>query len=90
MEMGCTAHTYGSARELDFRANDGVEVALLWCESEERLFVEVVDHRVGDSFRIELAPTEAFDAFHHPYAYAAWRRVGYAEPLHLEARPISA
>jgi hypothetical protein len=77
MEMSCTAYTEGSETELDFRANDGVEVALLWRQGDERLIVEVVDTKVADAFRLEVAATEAFDAFQHPYAYAAFRGVEY-------------
>jgi len=67
------AHTDGSVTELDFRANYGLEVALLWQADNERLIVEVVDTKVGDAFRLEIAATEALDAFWHPYAYAAFR-----------------
>jgi hypothetical protein len=80
MEMSCTAHTEGSEKELDFRANDGVEVALLWREGDECLIVEVVDTKVADAFRLEVASTEALDAFQHPYAYAAVRSVDYIAP----------
>jgi hypothetical protein len=71
--MTYAAHTDGSLKELDFRANDGLEVALLWQADDECLVVEVVDTKVGDAFRLEIAASEAFDAFHHPYAYAASR-----------------
>jgi hypothetical protein len=61
--MTHTAHSDGSLKELDFRASDGLEVALLWQGDDERLIVEVVDTKLGD-------------AFQHPYAYAAFR--GYS------------
>jgi hypothetical protein len=41
--MAHGAHSDGSLKELDFRANDGLEVALLWQADDERLIVEVVD-----------------------------------------------
>jgi hypothetical protein len=78
--MARTAHKDSTEKELDFRTNDGVEVALLWREGQERLIVEVVDRKVADAFRLEVAATEALDAFHHPYAYAAFRSVEYLEP----------
>jgi hypothetical protein len=84
--MSCTAHTNGSEKELDFRANDGLEVTLLWREGDERLIVEVVD--TDDVFRLEVAPTEALDAFRHPYAYAAFRGVEYGEPWRLRAETV--
>jgi hypothetical protein len=85
--MSCTAHTEDLERELDFRANDGVEIALLWRVGEPRLIIEVVDTKVADAFRLEVAAAEAFDAFQHPYAYAAFRGVEYIEPR-LEATPV--
>lgn len=88
--MRCTTLTDGSEKELDFRANDGVEVALLWREGDERLIVEVVDTKVADAFRLEVAASEAFDAFHHPYAYAAFRGVRYVEPWQPQAAPVLA
>jgi hypothetical protein len=57
-------------RELDHRSSDGVQVTLLWSECTNRVFVSVVDERNGSSFRFEVAPPDALDAFHHPYAYA--------------------
>jgi hypothetical protein len=84
------AHTDSTERELAFRANDGVEVALLWCEGYEHLIVEFVDTKADDAFRFEVAPTEALDAFHHPYAYAAFRGIEYAERGHLHAEPTPA
>jgi hypothetical protein len=71
--MTHAAHTDGSLKELDFRANDGLEVVLLWQADDERLIVEVVDTKVGDAFRLEIMASEAVDAFQHPYAYAAFR-----------------
>ena len=38
----------------------------------------VFDATSGDDFDIEVEPSEALDAFHHPYAYAANRGVEYA------------
>jgi hypothetical protein len=75
--MSCTAHTEDFERELDFRARDGVEIALLWRVGDQRVIVELVDTKVADVFRFEVAAAEAFDAFQHPYAYAAFRGVEY-------------
>ncbi len=58
------------ARELDCRSNDGIDVTLFWSPRTNRLFVAVEDERRGDSFRLDVAPAEALDAFRHPYAYA--------------------
>ena len=57
-------------RELDRRHNHGVDVALLWNSITDRLFVSVMDERGGGSFEVEVAPTDALDAFRHPFVYA--------------------
>jgi hypothetical protein len=63
--------------ELDHRAVDGVDVWLLWAASANRLFVLVVDSKLDDSFELDVDAADALDAFRHPYAYAAFRRVAY-------------
>lgn len=57
--------------ELAYRANDGLEVSLLWSSKSRRLTVVVSDARVGHSFELTAHPENALDVFHHPYAYAA-------------------
>jgi hypothetical protein len=56
--------------ELDFRANDGVEVSLLWHKPTNSLTVFVDDTRTGETFELEVDSRYALDAFQHPYAYA--------------------
>jgi hypothetical protein len=58
-------------QELDFRSSNGVEVSLLWSKRTNRLTVAVNDTARGETFRLAVAPERAYDAFHHPYAYAA-------------------
>lgn len=57
-------------RELDQRAGDGIEVRLLWNADTKDVLVSVTE-RDGLAFEFQVHPTEALDAFHHPYAYAA-------------------
>jgi hypothetical protein len=64
-------------KELDYRSNDGVEVALLWHEETNRLTVSVRDLRADSAFEVEVESEHALDAFNHPYAYAAFRGIGY-------------
>jgi hypothetical protein len=66
-----------STLELDHRSNDGLEVTLLWEAETNRVTVNVFDAKSGDDFVIEVDPTQALDAFHHPYAYAASRGVHF-------------
>ena len=77
-------------RELDFRSNDGLEVALLWEPAANRLKVSVRDTKGGDDFEVEVSATEALDAFHHPYAYAASRGIHFlaGTPVPTEAVPV--
>jgi hypothetical protein len=56
-------------RELDHRRGDGFDVTLLWSARTGNVYVAVEDARTSDAFRIAVEPTEALDAFHHPYAY---------------------
>jgi hypothetical protein len=58
-------------RELDYRVNDGLEVRLLWHPETNRISVTVYDAKTGDDFDLDVDSSDAMDAFHHPYAYAA-------------------
>jgi hypothetical protein len=77
-------------RELDFRASDGLEVALLWNPETNQLLVSVFDTKSGDDFQIEVSSTEAMDAFHHPYAYAASNGVHYLAGVRIPTDPVYA
>ena len=57
-------------RELDRRTANGLDVRLVWRPEHGDVFVEVRDEETGEEFTISVAPHEALEAFHHPYAYA--------------------
>ena len=61
-------------RELDHRCADSIDVRLLWTHPEERVLLVVCDGKTGDAFSLEVESGDALEAFHHPYAYAAFRR----------------
>jgi hypothetical protein len=42
----------------------------------------------ADAFRFEVGAIEAFDAFQHPYAYAAFRGVESIEPWQVPPEPV--
>ncbi len=65
------SNTSLQTRELAARESDGINVRLLWHPVENALTVSVEDARVGDRFRLAVAPERALDAFYHPFAYAA-------------------
>jgi hypothetical protein len=64
-------------RELAHRSNHGIEVTLYWLEGTDRLAVAVTDTGSDDSFELPVDSGHALDAFHHPYAYAAYTGVEY-------------
>jgi hypothetical protein len=57
-------------RELDHRSSEDIEVTLLWSTRTNRVFVSVLERQTEALFHFEVAPAEALDAFHHPFAYA--------------------
>jgi hypothetical protein len=72
-------------RELDHRANDRLDVWLLWRERDDRVVVAVVNENTGERFRIDVREGErALDVFHHPYAYADRRGID----TRLESRDV--
>jgi hypothetical protein len=76
----------GTATELAYRRNGDVEVALFWDRETGELTVVVIDLASGNAFGLPVAPDQALDGFHHPYAYAASTGVedgGERQPLHV-------
>jgi hypothetical protein len=61
------------SRELAQRLSGTDEVRLLWHPGSEQLELSVRNRETGESFHLDVAAGSAIDAFHHPYAYAAWR-----------------
>jgi hypothetical protein len=57
-----------------YRANDGVEVTLLWSRASGCFS----NTKAGDTFELPAHPENALDVFYHPYAYAAGRGIRYA------------
>jgi hypothetical protein len=71
-----TVDSLTSIRELDCRWTNGVQIRLLWCQSDGRVSVAVMDTRSRESFRIDVPDGERpLDVFYHPFAYAAHQRV---------------
>jgi len=60
-------------RELARRAGDGIEVALLWNGSLNRVKVTVSDDRQCRYLELEVAQPEAFPAFSEQFAQAVSR-----------------
>jgi hypothetical protein len=66
-----TATAFITSRELDARSGDGLDVRLLWNPADGSIVVTVDDARTEEAFVIAVAATDALEAFHHPFAYAA-------------------
>ena len=61
-------------RESDHRRADRIEVMLLW-NAETNVVLVSVAEREGNTLEFRVPPAQALDAFHHPYAYAAFDRL---------------
>jgi hypothetical protein len=61
------------SRELAQRMSGAEEILLLWHPELDQVEVSVRDLVTGTGFQIDVAPANAIDAFHHPYAYSAVR-----------------
>jgi hypothetical protein len=66
--------------ELDHRRNDGFDVRVLSNSGTNQVSIAVADGRAGECFAFEIAPADAVDAFHHPYAYAPRRKPVAPQP----------
>lgn len=65
--MGCESTT----KELARRLSGADEILLLWNPRDGHVEVSVRDVATGVGFDLDVAPGNALDAFHHPFAYAA-------------------
>ena len=63
-------------RELAHRFGAGLDVTLYWDVEAQITAIEVVDLAAGENFELEVPRARALDAFHHPFAYFAWRHGG--------------
>jgi hypothetical protein len=73
-------------RELAHRVADGIEVQLLWRPSDDAVTVLVHEIETGVCFELRVEPDQALNAFRHPYAYAALRRI-HAGSVQAPAAP---
>ena len=62
--------------ELSSRSAHGLDVALMWRQSDNRAIVVVLDQDAGEAFQLDVRENDSpLDVFHHPYAYAAHRGI---------------
>jgi hypothetical protein len=69
-----------TTRELAYRRNGGIEVALDWDQMSGKVTLFVGDLATGVAFEFPVAPDRALDAFHHPYAYASSMGIDHGVP----------
>jgi hypothetical protein len=74
-----TTSTATERRELAQRSSYGIEVTLFWTESTNLVTIAVIDLHSADELEFEVDGSVALDAFDHPFAYAATRRVRDAQ-----------
>jgi hypothetical protein len=67
--------------ELASRSSEGVEVALVWAQSDgiDEVVVCVSDSRVGAYFEIPADPGRALDVYYHPFAYRDFSVLDYED-----------
>jgi hypothetical protein len=70
-----TTSTATERRELAQRSSYGIEVTLFWTTSTNLVTIAVIDLYSADELEFEVDGSAALDAFDHPFAYAATRRV---------------
>jgi hypothetical protein len=57
-----------TTRELAYRHQDGLEVALRWNEESNEVSIEVIDERAETRLAFAVDRVSALDAFDHPFA----------------------
>jgi hypothetical protein len=80
-EATMSATTISDWVELADRAGDGLDVRLYWNSGDGRVKVTVRRVTTDQLAELDVAPEDALEAFHHPFAYrptAATRRAPVA------------
>jgi len=67
--------------ELASRSSNGVEVTLVWAQSDgiDEVVVCVSDIRAGAYFEIPAEPGRALDVYYHPFAYRDLSTLDYED-----------
>ena len=68
--------------ELDARSNNGIHVRLLWNPADDTVSVAVSTD--DEAFVLPVQPCDALDAFHHPFAYAAYHGIAFSTGRELQ------
>lgn len=65
-----STHSHDAWTELASRANEGLEISLLWSKTADRVKVAITDATLDQRFEFDVAGANALEAFYHPFAYA--------------------
>lgn len=76
-----TGNAISTWTELARRANDAIDVTLMWVRHDDvhGIRVCVCDQREGAYFEIEAEPYLALDVFYHPYFYRDFSTLDYED-----------
>ena len=86
-----TSELTHQARELDARSAEGIDVRLFWQPETGAVSISVFDSTREESFALVVDAEDALDAFHHPFAYAAFCGISFEAPARAtDAEPIAA
>jgi hypothetical protein len=68
-------------KELAHRSSDGIDVTLIWMQSdgEDQAVVCVCDRREGAYFEIPTHGYLALEVYYHPFAYRDYSSVDYED-----------
>jgi hypothetical protein len=72
--MTIAALTNISRRELAHRVSGGLEITLYWNADENSTSVQVYHSTTEETITFSVAPDQALDGFHHPFAHLAAQR----------------
>jgi hypothetical protein len=81
-EAPMSASTTTDWVELADRAGDGLDVRLFWNSADGRVKVTVTHLATDRIAKLDVAPEDALEAFHHPFAYQR-STVGSRSPVAL-------
>ena len=71
-------------KELASRECVGLVVSLFWSPAANQIQVAVVDQRLDEELHLDVPSACALDAFHHPFAYAAVKGLGFGYGMRVK------
>lgn len=66
--------------EVDSREADNLMISLFFDKVEKKSYVEIFDGKTDYHKLIDVPNNQAYNAYHHPFPYLAFRGVDYPLP----------